>query len=69
MDNFKSANGDDVSIVLNTQENGEKAEITPLTGKLPAKRLVRQILFQENDRLIVLTRNRKDAAVETLSLP
>ena len=67
---FKSANGDDASIVLSLQENGEKAEITPLTGKaLPAKRLVREILFQENDRLIVLTRNRKEAYVETLSLP
>ena len=67
---FRSANGDDASIVLSTQESGEKAEIKPLTGnKLPAKRLIRQVLFQEDDRLIVLTRNRKEAYVETLSLP
>jgi len=70
MDNFRSPNGDDASIVLNTQESGEKAEIVSLTGnKLPAKRLVRQILFQEDDRLILLTRNKKEAYVETLSLP
>ena len=66
---FKSANGDDASIVLNLQENGEKAEITPLTGRLPAKRLVREILFQENDRLVILTRNRKEAHIEILTLP
>ena len=67
---FKSAGGDDAAIVLNTQENGEKAKIDPLTGnKLPAKRLVREILFQEDDRLIVLTRNRKAAYIETLTLP
>jgi len=68
-EHFKSANGDDVSIVLSTQESGEKAEIVPLTGnKLPAKRLIRQILFQEDDQLIVLTRNRKEAYIETLNL-
>jgi putative component of toxin-antitoxin plasmid stabilization module len=70
MDYFESANGDDAAIVLNIQESGEKDEITVLTGdKLPAKRLVRQILFEENDRLIVLTRNKKEAYIETLSLP
>ena len=66
---FKSANGDDACIVLNLQSEGNKSEITPLTGTAnPAKRLVRQILFEEKDRLIVLTRNNKEAYVETLSL-
>jgi hypothetical protein len=69
-DSFASADGNDASIVLNLQESGEKAEITSLTGsQLPAKRLIREILFQEDDRLIVLTRNQKEAYIETLSLP
>jgi hypothetical protein len=67
---FRSADGKDVCIVFGTQENGEKAKITLLTGsQLPANRLVRQILFQEDNRLIVLTRNTKGGYIETLSLP
>ena len=65
----KTLTGDDASIVLSLQENGEKQEITSLTGKLPAKRLVREILFQEDDKLVILTRNRKEAYIETLQLP
>ena len=57
-------------IVLSTQESGEKANIELLSGRSKeAGRLFRQILFQEDDRLIVLTQNKKDAYIETLSLP
>ena len=66
---FRSGNGEDACIVLNTQSEGEKAEITPLTGLTPANRLIRQILFEEDNRLILLTRNKKEAYIEILSLP
>ena len=68
---FRSiVDGEDVSIVLNLQENEKESQITNLTGNtLPAKRFLRQILFQENNRLILLTRNRKTSYIETLSLP
>ena len=56
-------------IVLVTQESGEKAKLNVLSGNKDAVHLVRQILFQEDDRLIVLTRNTKEAYIETLSLP
>jgi len=66
----KNPSGDDVCIVLNIQEKGEKDQLTVLTGSsLPAKRLVREILFQEDNRLIVLTRNKNEAYIETLTLP
>ena len=67
---FRKASGDDASIALSVQESGEKNQLTALTGNsLPAKRLVREILFQENDKLIVLTRNNKEAYIETITLP
>ena len=60
----------DVSLVLSTQESGEKAKIDVLTGKTEtAGRMFRQILFRENDRLILLTRDKKGGYIETLSLP
>ena len=69
---FQSANGKekDGCIVLSTQESGEKAKIDVLTGKSEnAGRLFRQILFQEGNKLIVLTRNNKEAYIETITLP
>ena len=60
----------DACIVLSTQASGEKAKIDILTGKTQATdRLIRQILFQEDDRLVLLTRTRKEGYIETLSLP
>jgi hypothetical protein len=60
----------DGCIVLNTQESGGKAKIDVLSGKdVVAKRVVREILFQEEGRLIVLTRNNKEAYIETITLP
>ena len=66
---FKSATGKDACIVLNTQENGDKAQIDLLSGNKEAGRLFRQILFEEDDRLILLTQDKKTAYVEILSLP
>jgi len=58
------------STVLNTQESGKKAKINVLTGKqYPAERSFRDILFQEEDRLIVITCDNKAGYIETLSLP
>jgi hypothetical protein len=67
---FLKIKGKDIAIVLNTQGSGEKAKIELLSGKLEsAGRLFREILFEEGDRLIVLTQNKKEAYIETLSLP
>ena len=66
---FKNVDGKDACIVLNTQESGEKAKIALLSGNVAAGRLVRQILFEEEDKLIVLTQNKKGAYIETLTLP
>jgi hypothetical protein len=62
--------GKDACIVLSTQESGEKANIKLLSGDNAATdRLVRQILFEEEDRLIILSKTRKESYIETLSLP
>ena len=62
--------GKDVCFVLSTQESGEKAKIDVLTGKTEtAGRMFHQILFREDDRLILLTRGKKEGYIETLSLP
>ena len=66
---FKKINGNDACIVLNTQESGEKAKIDVLTGNKASGRLCRQILFQEDDRLILFTHSNKESYIETLSLP
>ena len=66
---FKKIDGKDIAIVLNTQESGEKAEIELLTGKAAAGRLLRQVLFEEDNRLVILTQNKKAGYIETLSLP
>jgi len=57
-------------IVLSTQENGKEAKIELLTGNKETNRLFREILFQEEDRLIVLTKGKKTGTcIETLTLP
>jgi hypothetical protein len=61
-------NGKDACIVLSTQENGEKAKLDLLSGNKEAGRLFHQILFQEDNRLIVLTQG-KTVSFETISLP
>ena len=60
----------DRCIILTTQESGENAKTEVLTGKqAPSDALLRQILFQENGKLIVLTKDYKTGYIETLSLP
>jgi hypothetical protein len=66
---FEKIDGKDVAIVLSTQASGEKAKIELLSGNVASGRLICQILFKEEDRLIVLTQNKKTAYIETLSLP
>ena len=66
----QDAKGKTACIVLSTQESGEKAKLNVLTGKQEAAgRFFRQILFEEDGKLIVLTRNNKTAYIETLTLP
>jgi hypothetical protein len=59
----------DPCIVLSTQENGEKQNLDILTGNKEADRTFRYLLFQEEDRLIVLTQGKAGNYIETLSLP
>ena len=66
---FKNTDGKDACIVLSTQESGDKAKIELLSGNKEAGRLFRQILFEEDDRLVLLTQNSKGAYIELLSLP
>jgi len=60
------------SIVLCTQESGGKEKIDVLTGtQKPADYPIREMLFQEEDRLIFLTvhKIKKEAYIETITLP
>jgi len=67
---FKNVFGKDACIVLSTQESGNKAKIEVLSGsKAAAGRLLRQTLFQEDDKLLILTTNKSGAYIETLTLP
>ena len=60
----------DWAIVLCTQESGGKEKIDVLTGtQKPADFDLRQVLFQENDKLIILTHGKKEARIETITLP
>lgn len=67
--NLKNLKGKDVNIILSTQASGEKAKKVSLYGNIEAGRWFRQILFEEDDKLVVLTQNKKESYIETLSLP
>lgn len=68
-DNFSKVDGKDAGIYLAIEEDGGKPKIIALTGTSPANKFVCDLLFVENDKLILLTRDKKAAYIETVSLP
>jgi len=66
---IKNFYGKGTAIVLSTQENDKTAKIELLSGNVEAGRLVREILFEEDNRLVILTQSKKTTYIETLSLP
>jgi hypothetical protein len=66
---FNKANGKDSGIYMVMEEDGESPRAIALTGTSPANKYITELLSVENDRLIVLTRDKKTAYIETISLP
>jgi hypothetical protein len=60
-------NGNNAIITMNMQNNGNEIETIDLSGSGAAKRLFRELLFVEKDRLIILTQTEKKAFIETIT--
>ena len=66
---FNRKYGRDSGIYMITEENGKMSKTIALTGIDPAKKFLCELLVVEEDKLIVLTRDKKSAYIEIVPLP